>query len=49
LHTCENQRNIKQGNIVRKYIDWRDSEQQALLAKTGNIIKEIQLDHIQYI
>jgi len=33
LYKCENQRNIKQGNIVRKYTDWRDSERQVLLAK----------------
>lgn len=33
LYTCENQRNVKQGNIVRKYTDWRDSEHQVLLAK----------------
>jgi len=33
LYTCENQRNIKQGNIARKYTDWLDSEHLLLLAK----------------
>jgi hypothetical protein len=34
LYKCENRTNIKQGNIVRKYTDWRDSENQVLLTKS---------------